>query len=177
MIIKSCCFTGHRPEKLPWGANEDNPDCIKLKSILYLQIEQLIRQFGITHYISGMARGVDTYAAEIVLQLKKAYSITLECAIPYEEQAVNWPESERERYFSIVAKADKETMLQYRFTRDCYQKRNRYMVNKSNYILAVWNGKNSGTSNTIRYAHQQNRHIFIIDPVQLTIRPNLTVLK
>ena len=47
-----------------------------------------------------MAQGVDMYAAEIVLELKKQDpQITLECAIPYERQAVRWPEALRNRYF------------------------------------------------------------------------------
>ena len=45
-------------------------------------------------------KSVDMYAAEIVLALKEKYpQITLECAIPYERQAVRWPEALRNRYF------------------------------------------------------------------------------
>ena len=29
-----CCFTGHRPEKLPWRNNEADPRCIALKERL-----------------------------------------------------------------------------------------------------------------------------------------------
>ena len=28
---QSCCFTGHRPDKLPWGENESDPRCLALK--------------------------------------------------------------------------------------------------------------------------------------------------
>ena len=63
-------------------------------------IVKLIRDEGVIHFISGMAQGVDMYAAEIVLELKKQDpQITLECAIPYERQAVQWPEALRNRYF------------------------------------------------------------------------------
>ena len=27
-IEKTCCFTGHRPEKLPWRDNERDPPCL-----------------------------------------------------------------------------------------------------------------------------------------------------
>ena len=164
----SCCFTGHRPEKLPWGINENSNNCIKVKEMIYQNIEYLIQAFGVKHFISGMARGIDMMAAEIVLQLKKHYPITLESAIPCEEQAINWPESDRERFYQIAAQADRETILQHHFTRNCYLKRNRYMVDHSGIILAVWDGTRSGTSYTINYARKKGRDIYVIDPVQLS---------
>ena len=43
----SCCFTGHRPMKLPWGMNEDDPRCVSLKQELDARIEryaELVRE-------------------------------------------------------------------------------------------------------------------------------------
>ena len=177
MMKKSCCLICQRAEKFPWGLYENSRECEKLKDLLYMQTEKLIRDFGITHFISGMERGAETYAAEIVLQLKKAYSVTLECAIPWEEQAVNWTVIDRDRYFDIIFKSDKETMLQYRFTDDCYQRRNRYMVDQSKHVLAVWDGVKVGISGTIQYARGKRRHICIIDPFRLTATPNIFVWK
>ena len=52
-------------------------------------IVRMIEEEGVTHFISGMAQGVDLYAAEIVLELKEQYpQITLECAIPYEQMCI-----------------------------------------------------------------------------------------
>ena len=90
------------------------------------QIAALIENEGVTHFITGMALGVDMYAAEIVLDLKSKYPhITLESAIPCETQAIKWPVASRERYYNIAAKCDKETMLQREYTSDCMDKRNR----------------------------------------------------
>ena len=84
-------------------------------------------------------KSVDMYAAEIVLALKEKYpQITLECAIPYERQAVRWPEALRNRYFSIAEQCDQETMLQRQYTPDCLQKRNKYMVDHADIVLTVW---------------------------------------
>ena len=44
----------------------------------------------------------------------------------------------------------KETLLQQRYTPDCMHKRNRYMVDQADYIIAVWNGKPSGTGKTVQ---------------------------
>ena len=120
--MKTCAFTGHRPKGL--GYPESDGRCTALKEKLRSLILKLIEEEGVTHFISGMAQGVDMYAAEIVLELKKHYpQITLECAIPYERQAVRWPEALRNRYFSIAERCDKETMLQTHYTQDCLRNR------------------------------------------------------
>lgn len=35
----TCTFTGHRAEKLPWGYNENDPRCRRLKRTLYDTLE------------------------------------------------------------------------------------------------------------------------------------------
>ena len=40
----TCCFTGHRPEKLPWGSDESSPDCGLLKERLAQTLEGLYRR-------------------------------------------------------------------------------------------------------------------------------------
>ena len=44
------------------------------------------------------------------------------------------------------------------------QKRNEYMVNNSDYVIAVWDGKPSGTGNTVRYAESKGKTIITIKP-------------
>ena len=118
--MKSCAFTGHRPQNLPFGFREDDERCTALKETLKKQIISLITDENVTHFISGMALGVDMYAAEIVLELKKTYpGITLESAIPCETQAAKWNAAMRERYYGIAAQCDKETLLQTHYTPDC----------------------------------------------------------
>ena len=164
--IKCCAFTGHRPEKL--GYPESDGRCAALKEKLRSLIVKLIEEEGVTYFISGMAQGVDMYAAEIVLELKEQYpQITLECAIPYERQAVRWPAALRERYFSIASRCDKETMLQRQYTRDCMKKRNQYMVDCADVVLAVWNGEPSGTGQTVWYAKEKGKLVWRIDPATL----------
>lgn len=165
---RTCCFTGSRPQNLPCGFHEERPNCIRLKELLRQEIEALITQQNISHFISGMALGVDQWAAEAVLELKKTYPhITLEVALPCETQTVNWRVEQHERYYSITSRCDKETMLQRAYTKDCMQKRNRYMVDNSQYVLAVWSGKPGGTGSTVRYAQQLGRQIVCINPETL----------
>lgn len=170
MKEKTCAFTGHCPQKLPFGLNEEDARCTALKEELRKQTINLIENENVTHFISGMALGTDLMAAEIVLDLKVSYpGITLESAIPCETQAVKWTVSQRERYYDIAAQCDKETMLQSHYTPDCMDKRNRYMVDHADFILAVWNGKPSGTGRTVTYARGKNRTVIVIDPVSLAV--------
>ncbi len=164
----SCAFTGHRPQNLPFRFNELDERCVALKRVLREQIEQAITERGITHFISGMALGVDTYAAEIVLELKKKVpDIMLECAIPCISQPNHWNETQRDRYYSILTRCDQDTILQKEYTGDCMQKRNCYMVDNADLLIAVWDGSRSGTGKTVEYAQQKGLTILIIHPVSL----------
>lgn len=79
----TACFTGHRPEKLPWGYNEADMRCFVLKAELSKMILQAYG-CGYTHFIAGGALGADMYAAEAVLELKRTHTdITLELALPF----------------------------------------------------------------------------------------------
>ena len=98
----TCCFTGHRPSKLPWGTREEDPRCVALKGRIAAALEEEYAA-GVRHFISGMARGADLYFAEAVLALKERRpDVLLECARPCESQADRWPEEERARYQNKV---------------------------------------------------------------------------
>lgn len=93
----SVAFTGHRPQKLPFGFDEADPRCVDFKRRLCNSIEMMILE-GYTHFISGGALGMDMYAAEAVLTLREQYpEITLEIAIPHDGQTAKWPQSLRDR--------------------------------------------------------------------------------
>ncbi len=160
------CFTGHRPNSLPCGYNEEHPACIKIKTQIRRIIVGLIERKNVSHFIAGAALGVDIWAMEIVLELKEKYPvITLEAAVPCRSQADRWNAKSKERYKCLLSLCDKVTVVQENYTPDCMMKRNEYMVNSSDYVVAVWNGKPSGTGNTIKYAAQQGKPVYCISSV------------
>lgn len=160
----TCTFTGHRPEKLPWGDNEKDERCIELKEKIYDTVEAVYRA-GIRHYICGMATGCDIFFAEAVIALRDEHpDITLEAAIPCETQAQSWAEKDRNRYYYIASQCDYETLLQHRYTADCMLKRNRYMVDNSSVLIAVYDGSFGGTMYTVNYAQKQGLEIIRIIP-------------
>jgi len=161
---QSCCFSGHRPEKLPWRNDEENPRAIALKEKLFDVVEALY-QSGITHFICGMARGSDFYFCEAVLRLREEQNgITLEAALPYEEQAALWSEEDRNRYFRLVSQCDYETLIQTEYSQDCMKKRNYYMVDHATVLVAVYDGQFGGAVQTVNYAKRKGLEIIEVKP-------------
>ncbi len=159
----SCCFTGHRPEKLPWGVNEKDPRCLQAKVRLLQEIERACNR-GYQHFISGMARGTDLYFCEAVLTLRETYpNLTLEAAIPYPEQASRWPTVDQKRYQRILDRCNFETLVQHQYAKGCLHRRNRYMVDRSSLLLSIYDGQGGGTMQTLAYAMEQGIEVTIID--------------
>ena len=159
----SCCFTGHRPAKLPWGTDEGDERCLRLKARLREVIARAVED-GYTHFICGMAEGCDLYCAEAVLALRaRRPGVTLECARPCETQSHSWPAEEQARYQDILDRCDYETMVQQRYDRFCMMRRNRYMVDHAAHILTVYNGvPQGGTAQTLQYAIRKGLLVHLI---------------
>lgn len=148
----TCCFTGHRPDKLPWQTEETDPRCLALKNELNDTLEVAYNE-GYRHFICGMALGCDLYFGEAVVALRQKHpDVTLEAAVPCEEQADRWSEAEQTRYWRLLELCDYETMVQRHYTRGCMLRRNRYMVDRSSLLLAAFDGTAGGTMYTVSYA-------------------------
>jgi len=163
---QTCCFTGHRPDKLPWGNDEDDPRCLALKRSLARELERLYRR-GTRHFISGMAVGCDLYFAEAALALRETYpDLTVEGAVPCPTQAQRWPESQRRRWRDILDRCNLETVVQQHYDRWCMLRRDRYMVDRSAAVLAVFDGTPGGTQYTLNYAMDKKRELLLLDPAR-----------
>ena len=159
----TCCFTGHRPDKLPWRDDEKDPRCVALKERLTAAVEEAYDK-GMRPFICGMARGADFYFCEAVLSLRERRpGVTVEAALPCEEQAARWKERDRNRYFSLVAQCDYETMVQHHYDKGCMLRRDRYMVDRSAMIIAVYGGVLGGTMYTLAYAMKKGLEVNILD--------------
>ena len=149
------CFTGHRPEKLTVP-----------ESIVKRELEKEIRLAiadDMTVFISGMARGVDLWAAEIVLKIRtEGQGIKLLCACPFDGFENSWGVTAKEQYRSILEKADLVRFISPKYTRSCFQIRNEWMVDHAALVIAVFNGTPSGTKNTVDYAKRVGIPVRII---------------
>lgn len=146
--LHRCCFTGHRPEKLSLSEAE-------VKSLSEKAINTAIEN-GFTTFITGMAPGVDIWAVEIVLEKRKHNtSLHLICAMPHPGFEKRKSKYEEDRCQNIIDNADYTQTICDRYFRACYQRRNEFMVDHSNLVIAVWNGEKIGTKNTIDYAKRK----------------------
>ena len=150
-----CCFTGHRPEKLNMPETE-------VIAWLESEIRRAIDD-GFVTFISGMARGVDIWAAEIVLRLRdEDKPIHLICASPFEGFERSWDEDWKRRYNAVMRQADIVKFVCPGYSRVCFQIRNEWMVDRSVRLIAVYNGTVGGTRNTIDYARKTNTAIVVL---------------
>jgi len=160
----TACFTGYRPKKLPWGENESDPRCTALKLRLIDAVTAAYAR-GYRTFISGMAQGVDTYAAEAVLALSRVLpDLELVCAVPYPGYALRLPITHRARYESIILGCARCAVTAERYTSQCMGLRNQYMVENSSLVIAVYDGQYGGTRNTVALAKEKGRDVFLIVP-------------
>ena len=166
--MKSCCFTGHRSNKLPWGSNAADLRCAALKSRLRFALEDLIAGGGYDKFISGMATGADTICAELVCSLKNLYPhISLECAVPNYAFGESFKGEDFKKFSELLERADAVTYVSERktYSKGDLMLRNIYMVDSSELVLAVYmEGQRGGTKNTLDYARRKNKEIIIIEP-------------
>lgn len=161
---ETACLTGHRPKSLPWGYDEEKQNCKKFKSDLYDILTGAIK-YGLKNYMVGMAEGFDMISCETLIDLRKKYKeIKVIAVIPCKDQEIRWNAEQQKRYHKLLKKCDNVIILQEHYTSDCMNKRNKYMVENSSVVIACYNGKPSGTGNTLRFAKENGCKIRIVNP-------------
>ena len=145
----TCCFTGHR--HFPWDGQHAQPRQADLLRRLEEAIDSVLSQ-GATHFICGNAVGVDTWAAEMVLQKKKAHpEIFLEIALPFAGHNADEPACQLvQRQADLVHVVGKS-----KYRKSAFSKRNRYMVDHSDVCLSYLVYPKGGTKYTVTYCQEK----------------------
>ena len=156
MIEKTCCVIGHR--KIP----EDK------KEYVITELEKEIRAAvvdGYTRFISGFADSTDLIFAALVIELKaQGHPLVLEAALPYRGRL----NSDDQDFQKILSLCDRIKVLSEKSSRSCYHLRNRYMVDQSSRVIAVYDGReDGGTAYMISYASTQSRTVKVIKLQQM----------
>lgn len=156
--MKGCCFTGYRPEKSPFPYDRENAEYIAFENSLLNAIAGAISDGFDTFYCGG-AMGFDTLAAELLLLMRRDGNIRVILVKPFPAQSNGFPEEWRARYDSVQASVDEVICLSDGYYPACYSERNRYMVDRSERVIAFYDGKTGGTRNTVNYAKQHGKEI------------------
>ena len=107
-----------------------------------------------------MASGFDIIASEVVLKFKEQQpDIKLLAVVPFEEQEKTYSNEWKSRYDAVLASCDEVIVLSREYHAGCYQNRNKYMVDNSDYVVTWYDGKQGGTRNTLNYAQKKLRYI------------------
>ena len=140
-----CCFTGHRPEKLKRTEEE-------IKKNLEKAILKAVHD-GYTTFITGMARGVDIWAGQIILRLRQSNrDLRLIAALPYPGCESRWSASWKKQYREVLDAANLVQCISPKYSMASFQKRDEWMVDRTARVIAVYDGVSGGTQNTIEYA-------------------------
>jgi uncharacterized phage-like protein YoqJ len=148
-------FTGHRPDKLG-GFGPNNHTRTRVKASIKVELEHLLAEHPDLRVISGMALGVDQWAAEVCIELK----IPFIAAVPCEGQDNLWSGPTQQHYRELLEHADEVHLVtQGPYASWKMHKRNQWMVDNCDHLIAVWDGSGGGTANCVAYAKQKERLI------------------
>ena len=169
--MNSCAITGHRPTRFKWKYKENDTSCKRLKRRMQEQFALLYEQ-GVRRFYVGGALGVDQWAGEILLRLKEqpGYSdIELVVALPFEGHDAKWDARSKSRLKFLLDHSTETVTVGTKAepAAICYKKRNYYMVDRADCLLAVYDNDRSirsGTGMTVNYAKKKDLPITLIHP-------------
>ena len=147
----NCTIVTSGEELLLKCKNENEMPYIKIKQKLRETIWNLYCE-GYDKFYLNCEYGVPLWAAEIICSLKMYNDIELNITIPYENQCVNWYEEHRDRYYNAHFQSDNVYMISTQYSEDCYDKADRYMIERSELLFIF--GKYGSNLYSVDYAEK-----------------------
>ena len=140
--------TGHRLGEKVGGYSK------KVEDNLLNISTNILEEINPTSVISGMAIGWDFAIANASLNL----IIPLVAAIPFSGQESQWPNNSKVEYQNIL---NNPLTSSFYICSEGYeswkmQRRNEWMADRVNLMLAFWDGSNGGTANCVNYCKRKN---------------------
>ena len=90
--------------------------------------------------------------------------------MPCPKQHVRWTLGQQRKYKDLLASAAEFVMVSEAYDDGCMQRRNEWMVDRCDVLLAVWDGSSGGTANCVRYAERVGRTVVRINPRELGVK-------
>ena len=168
-----CAVMGQHPLRFPWGFDEEDDRCRKLKIELAQQI-MVLRQSGVSQFLVTCDCGVGLYAAEIVNGLRATtdHDLMLICYTPHEEQATKWAPYLRERYFDMLTACTYLSVVCEVGAPDAQLQAYKKIIDLADVMLAVYDGDTPTTGNAedrvLAYAESLEKPLVLLHPTELT---------
>ena len=168
-----CAVMGQHPMRFPWGFDEEDESCGKMKMELAQQIMAL-RQSGVSQFLTACDSGVGLYAAEIVNGLRTTdHDLMLICYTPHEEQATKWAPYLRERYFTMLEKCTLIFTVCEVGAPDAQLHAYKKIIDLTDVVLAVYDRDmpptGSAEDRALAYAvDTAHKPVLELDPIKLT---------
>ena len=165
----TCAITGHQPTRFAFKYQETDSRCKRLKNRLREQFILLYTQ-GVRRFLVGGALGVDQWSGETLLKLQlepEYHDLELVVALPFQGHDKRWDERSRERLAFLLQHSTETIIVGDKEWRDSFIKRNRYMVDHADCLLAVYDNNRSlrsGTGATVHYAEKKGKPIIFVHP-------------
>ena len=159
--------------RFPWGFDEEDDHCQKLKMELAQQI-MVLHQRGVSQFLTACDCGVGLYAAEIVNSLRETtdQGLMLFCYIPHEEQATKWAPYLRERYFTMLEKCTHISAVCPVGAPDTQLQAYKKIIDLADVVLYVhdadMSATDSGENKTFAYAAESHTPTLVLHPKELT---------
>ena len=167
--MTSCAIIGYRPTRFKFKYNEKNIGCKRLKKRLHDQFISFYKQ-GVRRFLIGGSLGVDIWSGEILLKLKEQPEyggIELVLVLPHPGHDARWDQRSKARLTFLLDHCAERVTVGTQANAESFYKRNRYMVDHSDCLLAVYDNDRtvrSGTGQTVQYAEKLGKSIILIHP-------------
>ncbi|WP_336823405.1 DUF1273 domain-containing protein [Sporosarcina sp. USHLN248] len=174
-MIKRLVITGYKAHELGIFNNKHEGIPI-IKKALENRLLPLIES-GLEWMIISGQPGVETWAAETVIELQESYpDLKYAVITPFLEQEKNWNETKKDAYQFIVSNADFTTALTKRPYEAPWQfiERDKFLLRNSDALLIVYDEENEGSPKfmkkmAMKFADTTNYEVLTItaDDLQL----------
>lgn len=170
-----CAIIGQHPMRFPWGFDEEDDRCQKVKIELAQQI-MVLRQSGVSQFLVACDCGVGLYAAEIVNGLRATTDreLMLICYTPHEEQATKWAPYLRERYFDMLTACTYLSAVCEVGVPDAQLQAYKKIIDLADVVLCVCDKDTPAASRAedraLAYAEGQHKPLVLLHPTELTTK-------
>lgn len=159
-LSTTAAFSGYRPTKLPEQGSK------RVQTNLQTRLRNAILETlnrGYTTYLNGCMAGWDILAAEVVLELRKAYpEIKCISIAPFRRAFLvgpNWTPEWRARALAVYRQSDQAFALEEQYRRGIYYARDRFLIDHAALLICYYDGQPGGTSYTVHYAESKGHEM------------------